>query len=53
MDTSEHDLSGLSDDEFNTLFEEARKQCKSDDLHEVLSEICRLMNERQRLALNN
>ena len=36
MELSEFDLSRLSDDDFNALFEQARKRCNSDVLQVIL-----------------
>ena len=47
MELSELDLSCLSEDEFNTLFEKARKRCNSDILQDILCEVCKIMSEPQ------
>ena len=52
MKIYEHDLSHLSDDELNALFDEARKRCKSDDLKIILFEISRILNEKQNNTLS-
>ena len=48
MELSEFDLSRLSDEDFNALFEEARKHCNSDILQDILYEIFKIMIDTQK-----
>ena len=47
MNYFEYDFSHFSEEEFNTLFAEAKKRCNSDDISVILKEVAKMLKEAQ------
>ena len=47
MDYFEYDFSHYSKEELKTLFDEAKKRCKSDELSDILKEVAKMLKEVQ------